>query len=141
MITIDITMIIQIINVLILIVIMNAVLYKPVRSILDQREKRLAGMEGDIENFNKNAKLRLQEFDQKMNDARRQSKSKLDEVRQQVQTAMNEKIAAIRSESDAMKSEQLAKIKDEMATAQKELKGEVEGFAAVMAEKVLGRSL
>ena len=41
MITIDITLLIQIINVLILIVVMNAVLYRPVRTILAKRKENI----------------------------------------------------------------------------------------------------
>jgi len=63
MITIDLTMPIQIANMLILIVIMNIVLYRPIRTILAEREKRISGLEKDVDEFNKNAKLRLEEFD------------------------------------------------------------------------------
>lgn len=141
MITIDITMLIQIFNILILIVIMNAVLYKPVRSILEQREKRLADLEKDVQTFNKNAQLRLQEFDSKLNDARRKAKSSVEGIRGEVQGEANEKIAAIRKEADAAKAEQMASIRAEFTTAKQQLSGQVATFASEMAAKVLGRAL
>jgi hypothetical protein len=53
MITIDITVIIQIINILILIVVMNAVLYKPVRTTLAKRKEKLDGLANAIDTFKK----------------------------------------------------------------------------------------
>ena len=141
MITIDATMLIQIFNILILIVIMNAVLYKPVRSILEQRAKKLDEMEKDIQTFNRNAQLRLEEFDGKLNDARRKAKDAVDTTRGEAQSGANEKIAAIRQEADTAKADQLTQIRAEFSKAQQELSGQVDSFAAAMAAKVLGRAL
>ena len=141
MITIDITMVIQIINMLILIVVLNAILYRPIRTVLDERDRRLADLEKEIATFNKNAELRLQEFDAKLNEARRQAKERLDGVRGEAQEAMNAKLASVRAEVDAAKSEQLATIKKEMEAARGELRAAVDTFATSMAEKILGRSL
>lgn len=141
MIDIDITMPIQIANILLLIVIMNAVLYKPIRTILEQREKRLADLENEITTFNKNASLRLEEFDRKMNDARRKGKANLEEVRAVAQSEGNAVMAGIRKEADAAKAAQMDAIKAEFAKAREELKGQIDGFAVAMTEKVLGRSL
>jgi len=141
MITIDATMLIQIFNILILIVIMNAVLYKPVRSILEQRAKKLDEMEKDIQTFNRNAQLRLEEFDGKLNEARRKAKDAVDAARGEAQGGANEKVAAIRKDADSAKAEQLSQIRAEFSKAQQELTGQVDSFAAAMAAKVLGRAL
>jgi F-type H+-transporting ATPase subunit b len=141
MITIDLTMPIQIANILILIVIMNAVLYKPIRSILEERKKRLAGLDKDIETFNKNAELRLEEFDQKIQDARVNAKATLEDARKTAHDQSGEKISAIRKDVDSSKAEQLGSIKKQFESAQQELKGQIDGFAADIASKVLGRAL
>jgi F-type H+-transporting ATPase subunit b len=141
MITIDMTMPIQIANMLILIVIMNIVLYKPIRTILVERAKRISGLEKDVDEFNKNAKLRLEEFDNKLNDARSRAKTELDGVRGETQAAGAEKLAEIRKEADGKKAESLTQIKSQISAASDELKGQVEGFASDMAAKILGRAL
>jgi len=117
------------------------VLYKPVRSILEQREKRLADLEKDVQTFNKNAQLRLQEFDNKVNDARRQAKSSVEGVRGEAQGEANEKIAAIRKDAEAAKAEKMAQIKADFAAAREQLSGQVDAFASEMAAKVLGRAV
>lgn len=141
MIDIDITMVIQIVNILILIVVLNAVLYKPIRGILDQRAKKIDELETDAEDFRKNARMRGDEFDKKLLEVGQQAKAKLDEAREEAQTAGNETLAKIRSESDTTKATQLEQIKSGFATAQKELSGQLDSFANEMASKVLGRAV
>jgi len=141
MIDIDITMPIQIVNILILIVIMNAVLYRPVRSILEQRQKKMAELGEDAENFKKNAQMRLDDFERKMREARAVAKAKFDEARSAAQAVGGEELAKVRKEADAAKAEQMAQIASQFAGAQQQLQGQIDGFASEMAGKILGRSL
>ncbi len=141
MIDIDITMPIQIVNMLILIVIMNAVLYRPVRTILEERKKKMAELGEDAENFKKNAQMRLEDFERKMREARAVAKAKFDEARGAAQAVGSEELAKVRKEADAAKAEQLAQIASQFASAQQQLQGQIDGFAGEMAGKILGRSL
>jgi len=141
MITIDLTMLIQIVNMLLLIVVLNAVLYKPIRSIIEEREKKVAGLDENIEKFKKNAGLRLEEFEQKLKDARIKGKKEYEAARAAALSASNEKIAAVRQSVDAEKAGQLAEIEKQFAAARVELKGQIDGFATEMAGKVLGRAI
>jgi len=141
MIDIDITMPIQIANILFLIVIMNIVLYRPVRKILEERQSKIASLNKDIETFNKNAKLRLEDFEQKIREARQSAKTEFDALRTDGQTAASEVVGKIRKEMEATKGEQMKEIQSQFAAAQQALKGQVETFANEMASKVLGRAL
>ena len=141
MITIDLTMPIHIINMLVLIVIMNVVLYRPIRSILIEREKKVAGLEKDIETFEKNARLRLEEFDNKLAEARTRAKGEFEAVKAEAMGVSAEKLAAIRKEAEVEKEEQLGKIREDFSQAQGELKGQLDNFAGEMANKILGRAL
>ncbi len=141
MITIDLTMPIQIINMLLLIVILNAVLYRPIRTILIERQKKIGGLDADIANFNKNAKLRLDEFDQKIRDARGKAKAEFDAARSAAHSETGAKLASLRKDVEAAKAEQLQQIQQQFATAQSALKGQIDTFATEMASKVLGRAL
>jgi F-type H+-transporting ATPase subunit b len=141
MITIDITMVIQIVNILVLIVIMNAVLYRPVRTILEQREKKLADLQREIDTYTKNAKLREEEFNQKILEARGKAKAEMEALREEAQKAGAGKVAEVRKEMDAQKSEQISQIESQFASVRQELQGQIEGFAREMAGKVMGRAL
>ena len=141
MITVDITMPIHIINILILIVLLNAVLYRPVRSILKERKLKVQELDNDIDTFHKNAQLRAEEFDQKFRDARRNAKGEFDSARSEAQAVGAEKLQAIRDKSDKAKAEQMTQVAADVAAAEGTLKGQIEGFANDMAAKVLGRAL
>ena len=141
MITIDLTMLIQIANMLLLIVVLNAVLYKPIRSIIEERQKKITGLDEGIDQFKKNAVLRQDEFGQKMKDARIRAKKEYEAARNAALAESTEKLAGIRKEVDAQKTGQLAEIEKQFAAAQAELQGQISGFASEMAGKVLGRAL
>jgi F-type H+-transporting ATPase subunit b len=141
MITVDITMPIHILNILFLIVVLNAVLYRPVRRILAERKQKITDLNSDVDTFNKNAKLRGEQFDQKFREARRKAKAEFDSARNEAQAAGAEKLQQIRTESDKAKAAQLTTVASEVKAAEQTLKGQVESFATEMAGKVLGRAL
>ena len=141
MITIDITVLIQIINILILIVIMNAVLYKPVRTVLAKRKEKLAELANSIETFKKNAELRREEINRKLNDARSKAKEEIEKARSAAQTSTAESLAQVRQEALANKTAQLDEIKKQFTDAQQQLSGQIDSFASDMAAKILGRSI
>ncbi len=141
MIDIDQTMLIQIVNILVLIVIMNAVLYRPIRNILQERRERLQTLRKDVETFNRNAELRVEEFDKKLQAARIKAKTELDQARSAAKTAGNETLAKVRQQADADKAGQMSTIGKELAAAKQQLQGQVADFANDMAVKLLGRAL
>lgn len=141
MITIDITVIIQIINILILIVVMNAVLYKPVRTVLAKRKQKLAELATAIDTFKKNAELRKEEINRKLNEARNKAKEEIDKAKGEAQTVTAESLAQVRQEATANKTSQLSEIQKQFTDAQQQLSGQIESFASEMAAKILGRSI
>jgi F-type H+-transporting ATPase subunit b len=141
MITIDITVLIQIINILILIVVLNAVLYKPVRTVLTKRKEKLEELASSIENFKKNAELRREEISRKLNEARIKAKEEIEKARSAAQTSTAESLAQVRQEALANKTAQLDEIKKQFTDAQQQLSGQIDSFASDMAAKILGRSI
>lgn len=141
MVTIDITMVIQIINMVVLMFLLNKVLYKPVKKILKERSEKMQGMQNDVAKFEQNARLRQEEVDAKMSKASGKAKAALDEARAEAQAAGDEKMASIKAEVDEYKDTQMADITTQIGDAQKDLKANLDGFATAMASKILGRAL
>ncbi len=141
MITTDITLFIQIVNMIVLMFLLNGVLYKPIRRILRERSGKLQGMHEEISKFEKNAKLRQEEVDAKMAQASGKAKAALDSARAGAQLAGDEKLAAIKAEAEAVKDEKLNELKAEIGAARTSLQAELSGFATDMAGKILGRSI
>lgn len=141
MVTMDITLVIQIINMIILMFLLNGVLYKPVKRILKERSEKLQALQGEIAKFEKNAQLRQEEVDGKMAKASGKAKAALDTARAGAQAAGDEKLGAIKAEADATKNKQLAEIRSQVESARAGLQANLNGFATDMASKILGRSL
>jgi F-type H+-transporting ATPase subunit b len=141
MITVDITLVIHIINMIVLMFVLNAILYKPVLGILEKRQGKLDALSNDVEQFEQNARHRQAEVDKKMRQASSKAKKALDGARSEAQAAGAEKVAAIRQEADGEKEIQLTEVQSQVDAARKELLDNVTGFAQEMAAKILGRSL
>lgn len=141
MITTDITLFIQIVNMIVLMFLLNGVLYKPIRKILKERSGKLEGMQEEISTFEKSARQRQEEVDAKMALASGKAKAALDSARADAQAAGDEKLAAIKAEADAVKDEKLAELKANIESARTNLKSNLDEFATDMASKILGRSL
>ena len=141
MITIDITMVMHIINMVVLMLVLNAILYKPVLGILEKRAQKVETLNGEVAQFEQDARQRQDELNKKMREASNKAKKALDGAREQAQTVGAEKLAVIRKESDSIKEKQLADLRSQIEIARKELQGNTAGFAQAMAGKILGRSL
>jgi F-type H+-transporting ATPase subunit b len=141
MITTDITLFIQIINMIVLMFLLNGVLYKPVKKILKERSEKLQGMQGEISEFEMNAKLRQEEVDAKMAKASGKAKAALDTARAGAHASGDEKLAAIKTEAESTKDAKLADVKSQIESARTSLQSDLDGFATEMASKILGRSI
>ncbi|MBM9605113.1 ATP synthase F0 subunit B [Desulfopila inferna] len=141
MITMDITLVFQMINIIILMFLLNKVLYKPVLGILRQRSEKMRGTQQEIERFKKDAGLRQEEVDKKMALASGKAKAALDSARAEAAAAGNEKLSAIKAEVEAEKQKKMTDMKTQIDTAGKNLQENLAGFASDMAGKILGRSL
>jgi len=141
MITIDITMFIHIINMIVLMFVLNAILYRPVQGILRKRQEKMESLQKDVAQFEDNARHRQEEVNRKMREASTRAKEALDGARNEAQSAGAKKLEAIRAESDGEKEKQLTDIRSQVASAQKELQDGASDFAKAMAAKILGRSL
>ncbi len=141
MITTDITLLIQVVNMIVLMFLLNGVLYKPIRKIIQERSEKLQGMQGEISDFEKNANLRQEEVDAKMAKASGKAKRALDSARADAQAAGDEKLSAIKAEAESGKESKLAEIRSQIEDARTSLQSNIDGFAGEMASKILGRSL
>ncbi len=141
MITMDITLVFQMVNIFVLMFVLNAIIYKPVRKILKERAERLESQQDDIVKLEDNARRRQVEVDAKMAKASGKAKAALDSARASAQAAGDEKLAAIKAEADESKDKQMVEVKAGIESAKKVLEGNLDDFASAMAGKILGRSL
>ncbi|MBC2717826.1 MAG: ATP synthase F0 subunit B [Desulfobacteraceae bacterium] len=141
MVSLDSTLIIQIINFLILIWALNTVLYKPIRRILSQRNEKITGLEKNI--------------DQSENDAIEKDLALKSGIKQARENGLREKealesdgraeemkiIEKINEKARADLAEIRARIAQEAEEARLSLLKEVDGFAEDISRRILGRAV
>jgi F-type H+-transporting ATPase subunit b len=135
----DISVFIQIANFLFLILVLNLVLFKPIRGILIQRKDKIKSLHDGIDAFQRNATQKQEAFLDGIKEARasgmREKQSLLDAAAQQEKAIIDK----IHQQAQAELAQVRERVAAEAATAKQQLLKEVDGFANAISEKILGR--
>ena len=141
MVSIDYTVILQIINFLLLIFILNLLLYKPIMGILEKRQKQFDDSQEEISRLNQDVEKKMLEYEEKS----RQAKLAAMELKNQALAEGAEKakavINAVRGEIPKIIESFNEKLGKEVEEARKILTGQSQKISREIAEKVLGRSV
>ncbi len=141
MINVDVTLFIQMANFLLLLVLMNLVLYRPIRRLVAQRNELVSKQRAGIDKAESEAQKALREFEERLRAARAAGREKVQELKE----------AAYRMEKDllAQATEEAAKevqavrerIQKEIGQVRAQLQAQIQVFSKDMAQRILGRSL
>lgn len=140
-ISVDWTLGVQILNFVVLIVVLNAVLYKPIRGILAKRKTTVEGLEASIAQMQQDAADCQAAVTAGIKEARtRGVKEKNAFI--DVATAEEQKlIAEIQSGAQQELEAFRARIAEEADSARGALEKQIDSFAATIGEKILGRAI
>jgi F-type H+-transporting ATPase subunit b len=139
--SIDYTVILQIINFLLLIFILNLLLYKPIMGILEKRQKQFDDSQEEIRRLNQDVEKKMLEYEEKS----RQAKLAAMELKNQAMAEGMEKakalIDSVRGEIPKIVESFNEKLGKEVDEARKILTGQSQKISREIAEKVLGRGV
>ncbi len=141
MIDIDWTLYAQIINFLLLVFLLNAVLFRPIRKALRDRQAKLLAEEAAASQMELESQGLSDEIKAKLAAARRDGAGQRESLKQEGAQAEASLLEEVKRQADLEWSQVEKKIKDDMAKARKSLKTQVQSFAELLASKVLGREL
>jgi F-type H+-transporting ATPase subunit b len=141
MLNIDGTLILQIANFLVLLVVMNIVLYKPIRGILAKRDEEMASRQKMIDGYQGRVEDNEAAIENGMVSARKEGYQEKEALKAQGQEeekgVLQEAGAAVERKLTAAKQE----IETKITAARETLESEISGFSNELAEKILGRSV
>jgi len=141
MIDINITLLIQMTNVLLLVFLLNMVLYRPIRKVIAQRNQVIAEREKGIEQADADAAGAVREFEEKVHEARLSGRQKVQEFKD----GAYEKEKDLLREASEVSAKELGeirqKVKKDIAAARKRLRAQIQAFSVDVAQKILGRSV
>lgn len=141
MINLDLSFVIQLVNFLLLIVILNLFLYRPLRRVLEDRREKLAGARSRAEEVDAEVSAKMAEYERRLREMKAQTGAERGELKKEAvryEAALLEKARTEAAESLSAVKSRVAK---EAADARQLLQAEAEKLSAEICEKVLGRSL
>jgi F-type H+-transporting ATPase subunit b len=139
MVSVDGSIVIQIVNFLLLIWILNLVLYKPIRKILLERKEKMVGLQSDIDGSAEQVKSKEDAYAEGVRQARAEGQKQKELL---MQAAVDEEkaiVGKINESAQAELKEVKAKIAQEVGTVKTALEKEIDAFADAIGQKILGR--
>ena len=137
----DLSALIQIANFLCLIVILNLVLYKPIRGILKKRREKFDGLKTEIGSLADEIQGRDAAFREAVKDARAMGMKAKDAVIADASAEEKRIVDEINKKAQADLAEVKAKVAADAQNAKASLAKEVDTFAMAICEKILGRAV
>lgn len=131
----------QIANFILLIIILNFILYKPLLKILDARNEKLAASDQEVKDLNASVEKKVAEYEDKIRLAKLEAMNQRNEIQKDGSEQAKQIIDATRAELAKIMEEFQGKLDHEISQAKLVLKNQSAGISSEIAEKVLGRRL
>jgi F-type H+-transporting ATPase subunit b len=139
--SLDYSLVIQIINFLLLIVILNLLLYKPLLGMIDRRKKHLDDSEAEINRLQETTEQKMATYEEKLSQSKTAALEQKNEIMGQGAEEAKAIIAAVRAEIPGLMEQFHARMEKEIGVAREILADHSQRLSVEIAEKVLGRSL
>lgn len=141
MISIDWTIFLQFVNFIVLMVVLNAILYRPLRNMLKHRKETIDGSHERANELESQIDEKMARYEEKLQDAKLKGNQEKSQLRQAAASEEATLIGQARDEA----TQRLQVVKDRVAgeadAASKKLQAGAESLAAEIATKILGRAL
>jgi F-type H+-transporting ATPase subunit b len=139
--SVDKTLIIQIIIFIAAIFILNSLLFKPLLELVGRREKLTTGTIEEANQLGEKVNQIINEYNLKLNEARAQAIEERNEIRRQAQSAYDDIVKKAREEAQALLEEAKAKLQSETKEIKEKVRSDIEVLAREMASRILGKEV
>jgi F-type H+-transporting ATPase subunit b len=139
--SLDYTILVQMVNFIILIFILNALLYKPILGIIGKRKQKMDESDSEIKRMNQTVEQKMAEYEEKVRLAKVDAMEQKNAIVKEGSDVAKGIIDAVRGEIPAMMEQFHAKMGKEVEEARVILHSQSRKISLDIAEKVLGRSI
>ena len=133
------TVIIQIVIFIAAIFILNTLVFKPFMKLIDRREKLTKGAIREARELEEKVKEIILEYEAKLNDARAQAQEERNKIVREAEAAASLIISKTREETAGLLDEAKKKLESESEVIKEKLKGDVQLLSKEIASRILGR--
>ena len=141
MIDINISLLYQLINFCVLLVVLNFILFKPIRQVMLEREQTISSALGDAKTAQERVQSLLEKYNASLAEAKQKSASTYNTLYQQGLDAQRDTISAERAKAGELLDKARAEIAAASTAAQADLKKEAERLSQDITSKLLGRAV
>ncbi|MGE4293375.1 MAG: ATP synthase F0 subunit B [Desulfovibrio sp.] len=131
---------IQFVNFVLMLILLNWVLIKPIRGIIQKRKELMAEQMGGIEKFTSEAETKLKDYEAALDAARKEGMEIRSQLKGEGSAKEQELMSAAGAQAAATLREAEAKIDAETNSAMDVLKKSVAGYAQKATNKILGQA-
>ena len=140
-INLDLAFVIQMINFLVLILVLNVFLYKPIRKVLADRQAELAGAKARTAQVEEDVARRMAEYEERLKAMKAETGAERGELRKDAQAQEAAILEKARTEATRSLAAIMESVAQEAAAARTLLQEQAKVLSGEICEKVLGRSL
>ncbi|MDW7645156.1 MAG: ATP synthase F0 subunit B [Desulfuromonadales bacterium] len=141
MIEINGTIIVQFVNFVVLMVALNFILYKPLRSMLQKRKETIDGSHQRAKDLAVQVEEKMAAYQEKLQEAKMTAGKEKATMKEEAVAKETEILSAARQSATATLESMKEKVAGEAEEARKALRSDAENLASDIAAKLLGRSL
>jgi F-type H+-transporting ATPase subunit b len=141
LITINATFFVQLISFLLFMLVMNRIMYQPLRSAMAQREGHLKKLQLDIDNAQERMNRFSKELETQRGAVRREAFSINVKLEKQANDQADEMVAAARQKARNLRDETERTVAKQLMEAKQAFAEETETLASTIMERILERSL
>ncbi len=141
MIDINITLLIQLINFILMLIVLNFLLFKPIRQIMQEREQGISSALGDAKNAQERMQKLLDDYNVSLAEAKQKSATTYNTIYQRGIDAQRDMISAERTKAGEALDRARADIASASAAARADLRKEAERLSQDITSKLLGRAV
>lgn len=132
---------IQIANFIVLLLVLNIIIYRPVRKILNQRREEMAASKSITEDLEQKADSFSTELQGNISETRKKGLNEKESIKNRGLEEERVMIQKAHSSMEEKLSKKRTEIQEKLDKARQALQSEVDGFSNELAEKLLGRGI
>ena len=136
--SIDKTILIQFVLVLVALYLLNAMIFKPLLGLLDRRKQLTSGTVEEAKQLTEKTQNLINDYNTKINEARNEATEKRMEIRKEAQLIAEKMIGEAREESQAVLEKYKKELNEQVSEIKEKIKPEIDGLAKDIAAKVIG---
>lgn len=141
MINIDVSLLVQLVNFLVLIIVLNFILFNPIRRIMHERQHGIGSSLADAKTAQERTQKLLDQYNSSHAEAKQKAAAAYNGIYQQGLDAQRDMIAAERTKAGEALDKARAEIAAASTSARENLKAEAERLSQDITAKLLGRAV